>query len=704
MISQTDIDFKQWIEAPDFPNIQNDRAKYHAKTFVERLSSGEFPKPLYNHQQEAILRVIFHGEKKGEWDSLLDIVTGGGKTVVMAALVAYFWQVHGIEKFLVLTPNTIVRERVKDDFEPNNPGFAYNDFPLFFNSFTNIPRNIVTKVLRGQGDEASVKDANVIVANIHQLYEGREALELLLADNITPSLVVFNDEAHNASADKYREVLKLLKRKIHARIDLTATPFRLDRRDLDTYPPVYEYHIEQATRDGIVKNTLVTKPDIESVHLQVEEWDEQDNVVRTLEAEDVPWEQIEAQLKNAGAVRFVTAKTARKQQLQIAQTCLEYQQKGVPLDVNGHRQWQPLMLVVALSQKDAQAIYETLQKAPFSYKSEELLLAHSNRDEYENKKAFLLGRKSPAGLEAQDAALWKQTRKVRVIVGISMLREGWDVQTISVICLFRKFSYQKKGDQIYTIYGPQIIGRGLRKIRSGKQIDHLFVIDHPAFNHDWLWQLMAAQQYSRPLNPGDDVEDDVIEKMDSMFENEQQNAEPPVGETGEELDVDKIMASLPDLPEVEPMKEWQAYFEGLKLNTRIANAVQKIVNLKTKSVISANTAHEIPDAELNKPELVQNLYEAENKSREAILAEVRADIDEAPRQALYSSFRQMNAEQLLAMNNGLSWIFDKKFGIKQLDHATDAQLLKLHFALPQVLEEYQKPEVVLGILETYGAE
>jgi superfamily II DNA or RNA helicase len=703
MTTQTDIDFRQWLENPDFPHIENERALQHAKVFVERITSGEFPKPLYNHQQEAVLRVIFHGEKYGQWNSLLDIVTGGGKTVVMATLVSYFWQVHGIEKFLIITPNTIVRERVKDDFEPQNPGFAYNDFPLFFNSYAQVPRRIVTKVLRGRGDEASIKDANIIVANIHQLYEGRDSLEVLLADNITPQIVVFNDEAHNAAADKYREVLKLLKRKIRARVDLTATPFRLDRQDLDTYPPIYEYHIEQATRDGVVKNTLVTKPDIESVHLQVEEWDDDNNVIRTLDAEDVPWEKIEAQLKNAGAVRFVTAKTARKQQLQIAQSCLEYQQKGVPFDVSGQRQWEPLMLVVALSQKDAQAIYETLQKPPFNYKPENLLLAHSKQDEYENKKAFLLGRKSAEGLSAEDQQLWEETRKVRVIIGVSMLREGWDVRNIAVICLFRKFSYQKKGDQIYTIYGPQIIGRGLRKIRLGKQIDHLFVVDHPAFSHDWLWQLMAAQQYAKPLNPGDEVDEGLIQKEDELFK-EDITAEPPVGETGAELDVDEIIASLPEVPDLEPMTEWQQHFLELPLHTRFGSAIQKIVNLKTKSVISANTAHEIPDEELNNPEVVTALLESEHKTKEDILAEIQADISEAPRHALYGAFRQLNAEQLIAMNRGLAWIFEHRFQVNQLDQASDGQLLKLHFALPQILEEYQRPEIVLGILQSYGAE
>ena len=37
-------------------------------------------------QYTAITKVLFHGEKMGRWDSLLDIVTGGGKTVIIARL------------------------------------------------------------------------------------------------------------------------------------------------------------------------------------------------------------------------------------------------------------------------------------------------------------------------------------------------------------------------------------------------------------------------------------------------------------------------------------------------------------------------------------------------------------------------------------------------------------------------------------------
>src|SRR3989338_829185 len=701
-ISEQELKYREWREKPDFPNL-DERATLCAKTFVERMRGGEdFPKPLYRHQLEAILRVIYQGEKLGKWESLLDIVTGGGKTVIMAGLVSYFWQVRGCEKFLILVPNTIVRERVKDDFISTNPDFAYRVFPFFFNSHTKIPNRLICKVLRNSSDAVSVRDANIIVANIHQLYEGRQSqsLEMLLSPEVTPHLVVFNDEAHNAAADQYREVLKLLKQKMIARVDITATPYRLDKEDLDTFPPIYEYHVEEAMRDGVVKNIVVTRPDIESVKLVYEEWDEKDQKIRELDAQEMPWEQIEAELRRGGAVKFVTAKNAMRQQLQIAQSCVDYQFKQIPRDLDQKApQWWPLLLVVALSQKDALLVHETLLKTPFDYKPEELLLVHSKQDELENRKAFLLGRKSPDGLSKEDQDLWHETRKVKVIIAVSMLREGWDVRNIAVICLFRKFSYQKKGDMIYTVYGPQIIGRGLRRIRPAGEPDHLFAIDHPAFNHGWLWQLLSAQEYAKPLNPGDAV----------LAENIVDTPKTEITETSEEkseeksiLDIEKIIASLPDTPDIVPIPDWQKHFSDFDFEKRVSSALQKITNVKSQRLGSANTAHEIPQDVINVEDINEIVLGGSSKmAREELVRLIIDDVANEPHQALIGAFRQETAEQLHKLTNALEWIIQEKFGVEgidKIDSADNGILAKMYFCLPQIFEEFRNPALILGIL------
>ena len=705
MITEEELQWRLWTETPQFPNL-NDHQRLVAQRFFERLSGQDFFKPLYRHQWEAIARVIHNGEVRGKWECLLDIVTGGGKTVIMAGLMSYFWQVRKCEKFLILVPNTIVRERVKDDFEFNNPANAFKEFPFFFNSCSRVPERLVCKVLRDGSDASGIRDAHVIVANIHQLYEGKgsPALEVLLADKVTPELVIFNDEAHNAAAGEYREVLKLLRRKTVARIDLTATPYRLDKQDLDTYPPLYEYHVQEAMRDGVVKQIVVTRPDIQSVKLQYEEWDENNQVIRTLDAEEMPWEQIESELRRSGAVRFVTADNARRQQLQIAKSCLDYQKKCVPRGVDDKPQWEPLMLTVALSQKDAFKIYETLQKKPFGYKPEELLLVHSKQEELQNRKAFLLGRKGPEGLNKEDEELWHETRKVRVIIAVSMLREGWDVRNIAIICLFRKFSFQKKGDRTYTVYGPQIIGRGLRRIRQPNERDFLFVIDHPAFNHDWLWEILSAHKYAKPLNPGDAVEDSCIEDIPlekpKIEESEDGNKE----EKKPELDIEDILNSLPSIEGkgVIPIADWQRHFREFPIAKKISSALQRITNIKSQKLGGDTTAHVLPEEEINIEELNESVAgQYKDKKREDLIRELQTDLLNEPHHALMLCFKMETAEETLKLMQALEWILTELFaiqGVSGLGESPEAQLRKLHFSLPQILDEFRKPEIVLGIL------
>lgn len=147
MLTQSELDYRQWLENPDFPKLTPKQAGV-AKQFLERIKAHDWETPLFPHQYTALTKVIYTGEKLGKWESLLDIVTGGGKTVIMAGIIAYFWQVRGNEKFLILSPNTIVRERVKEDFEARNPAYAYREFPFFFNSHQRTPERLVCTVLR----------------------------------------------------------------------------------------------------------------------------------------------------------------------------------------------------------------------------------------------------------------------------------------------------------------------------------------------------------------------------------------------------------------------------------------------------------------------------------------------------------------------------------------------------------------------------
>jgi len=63
-----------------------------------------------------IERCVYSFEILGERDLLTNVVTGGGKTTALAAMIAYLMIVHDQRRFLVLTPNTFVPEPLVDEF------------------------------------------------------------------------------------------------------------------------------------------------------------------------------------------------------------------------------------------------------------------------------------------------------------------------------------------------------------------------------------------------------------------------------------------------------------------------------------------------------------------------------------------------------------------------------------------------------------
>src|SRR4029077_8705614 len=77
---------------------------------------------LWPHQWESFLRMVYAHEilgkiKIGTDGLLLNVVAGGGKTAIIAALIAWLRIAHSVQKFVLLCPNLIVRDRLEDDLE-----------------------------------------------------------------------------------------------------------------------------------------------------------------------------------------------------------------------------------------------------------------------------------------------------------------------------------------------------------------------------------------------------------------------------------------------------------------------------------------------------------------------------------------------------------------------------------------------------------
>ncbi|NLG27490.1 MAG: DEAD/DEAH box helicase family protein, partial [Chloroflexi bacterium] len=444
-------DFRDW-RRDGMPGLKDDSYRYIA--FLTAPDDDQAPRPgtLWQHQWESFLRVIYAHEvlSKPEIGSdglLLNIVTGGGKTAVIAAIIAWLRIAHQVQKFVLLCPNLIVRDRLEEDFEG---GKVFRDRDLLPRDWSTYrPDDFVLTTLGGgkEGGWASLLSASVVLGNIHQFYvsnkSGQSNLTALLNG---PDFALFNDEAHNSPAPEYYATLQRMRNRVLLRVDTTATPDRADGRAPDS-DMVYEYSVTDALADGIVKTPVVYQPDIKTVQLTYTD-------ARTGErrkVEEIDWDEVDR--LGLSATQWVTDDEPMRQQMAIALRRLEEQER------RAKGRYQPILFVVAVCKADAEKAEQTLNR----YFKVKTLLVTEDSDEVDRQKARELGKALKSG------------KPYRAVVSVLMLREGWDVPEVGVILLLRKFSSK--------VYGQQVIGRGLRRVRV-KGVDATepqicAVVDHP---------------------------------------------------------------------------------------------------------------------------------------------------------------------------------------------------------------------------------
>ncbi len=374
------------------------------------------------------------------------MATGSGKTMVMAFVIvwSYFNRLREKDRrfagnFLIIAPNVIVYERLAKDFADAK---IFIDFP-FIPSAWRHQWNPNTKL---RGDESPLSTTgNIIVNNIHQLYESKSKewkpdsiVNAILGrtpqkDPTKPpqvllerikeldNIIVLNDEAHHVHDDelKWNEALLSIHNSIPGGLtmwlDFSATP----KTPYNTYYPwiICDYPLAQAVEDRIVKVPLIVhgfdKKDPETINKQ--------NVVVKygvwIKAALIRWRE-----------HYDTFKKVKKK---------------------------PVLFVMAEKNDYADKIAEAIKKISDSeklgIKKDEILIIHTDSSG-DIKKGDI---ESLRG-EARD--IDKPENKIKVIVSVLMLREGWDVQNVTLVLGLRAFDSP--------ILPEQAIGRGLRLMRD----------------------------------------------------------------------------------------------------------------------------------------------------------------------------------------------------------------------------------------------
>ncbi len=449
-----DQDFRRWVEE-GFPEVNP-----LTSDFLQHLSAPELPRRLWNHQREAVLRTVYAYELLHEKKLLLNIVTGGGKTAIIGAIIAWLKVCHDMHKFLVLCPNTIVRDRLEDDFRD---GKVFRDFRFFPPGCEHFTNELNLHMMEAGAGPQGILESGIVLGNIHQLYQtnvsGQRNLAYLM--RFAEELAIFNDEAHNTPAPEYDGVLYALSPKSRFRLDTTATPDRADGKNPDSRM-IHEYAITDAQAEipPIIKSIVVYQPKINFVQLTYT--NQETGEKRTVDEMDAEFEAIE---KGLTATQWVTDPDPMYKQMQIAVSRLDEQKRRARALAGGS--YKPILFVVAICIKDAEAARDMLEQQ-FELKT---LLVTEKSDEADRQAARRLG---------------KPGSEYEAVVSVLMLREGWDVPAVSVILLLRKFSSR--------VYGQQVVGRGLRRNVRDRDIGEICaIVDHEKLKHDWLWEMVGAK-------------------------------------------------------------------------------------------------------------------------------------------------------------------------------------------------------------------
>ena len=231
-------------------------------------------------------------------------------------------------------------------------------------------------------------------------------------------LVVLNDEAHHVHNEELAwtksllAVHEALPRGLGAWLDFSATP--KDQNGMYFPWTVVDYPLAQAVEDRIVKAPII-------VANRNQPTEDPDGVTRENVAEKYGY-WLQAAVKRWKEHRKV------------------YKKLGI----------RPVLFIMAEKNPYADALGEYLWKTKgLGFREPEVLVIHTNAAGEITQRDLEKARRAARDIDKPD-------NRIKAIVSVMMLREGWDVRNVTVVLGLRPFTAQAE------ILPEQVIGRGLR--------------------------------------------------------------------------------------------------------------------------------------------------------------------------------------------------------------------------------------------------
>ena len=410
---------------------------------------------------------------------VIKMATGSGKTKVMSLVLAwcYYHKLYEDESrlarnFLIIAPNIIVLERLRNDFDglkiffqdPVLPDNGYegrnwcDDFQLTLHIQDNLGH------IR--------KTGNIFLTNIHRVYEnsntnltaqddntmdyflGKKAVATTNESSVDldqivrdiDELVILNDEAHHIhderlawfkSIEDIHNRLKMKGDELALQVDVTATPRH--NNGAIFVQTISDYPLVEAIHQDVVKHPVV--PDEASRSKLQEEQSSKftEKYRQYIHLGMIEWRKAYEEHAKVGkkAVLFVMTDDTRN-----CDEVAEYLSSTYP----------------EFKEKDSVLVIHTKNNGEISESS-----TGKNKDELEK-------------LRKLSNEIDKIDNPYKAIVSVLMLKEGWDVRNVTTIVGLRAYSSQSN------ILPEQTLGRGLRRMYFGEDVtEYVSVVGTEAF-------------------------------------------------------------------------------------------------------------------------------------------------------------------------------------------------------------------------------
>jgi len=279
-----------------------------------------------------------------------------------------------------------------------------------------------------------------------------------------------------------------------------------------------------------------------------------------------------------------------------------------------------------------------------------------------------------------------------------MLREGWDVRNISVVLLFRKFCCKEVDGQIFSVYGPQVIGRGLRRMsKDPEKWESLFIVDHPILKHSWLWDHLKATRYPDELDPANVIIDE--QKIPKEKETEKiDEGEVKLDEAEKKLEIQNLPPTSEPPKVAEPIYEWQKFLDEFKYDFNRMNIIEDIDKIKSLNIDSDLTTLEkgnIPNIEIEK---IAAITKTENWPIDELKKQLVKQIHSIAKYSLLEYDRNPDGRQVMLVKIIREHIKKRLLNGSDVEDSTDEILLRRLWAIiDQIRDVFMRPELVEGI-------